>query len=85
MPGKTDGRSIFGTRAKSLKSSDWKSASGTWTTRANAFWRSQRAGSRLTQMMSKQLNTHEEFRDERVFHPRWSSFDVALALFVDHY
>ena len=85
VPGKTDGRTTSGARAESLKRSGWKTASGTWTTRANAFWRSQRTGSRLIQMMSKQLNTHEEFRDERVSHPRWSSFDVALALFVEGY
>ncbi len=80
-----DGRISSGQRAKRLQAKGWKFASGTWTSRADAFWRSQNNGSRLVQTMAMVLNSNDEFADERQNHGRWTSFDVALALFVEGY
>lgn len=85
VPGRTEGRGASGARANSLQARGWKAATGTWTARSNAFWRSQRDGSRLVQTMAKILNSHDEFVGEREGHGRWTSFDVALALFVEGY
>lgn len=85
VPGRTDGREPKGARAVALRSDGWKLASGHWSSRSAAFWRSQRAGSLVIKEMASLLNKHADFELERSEHPLWTSFDVALALFVEGY
>lgn len=85
VPGRTDGRENKSGRAMTLKSEGWRFATGHWSSRSVAFWRSQRAGSLVIKEMVHLLNNHEDFESERREHARWTSFDVALALFVEGY
>jgi hypothetical protein len=80
VPGKTKRRAVGRDRAQSLKAAGWRFNA----TPARA-WATQVWGSRLVHAMSGILNSSDEFESERRHHPRWTSFDVAAALFVEGY
>lgn len=85
VQGRTEGRDPNSSRTQILKAKGWKFAQGSWKQRSHAFWKSQKAGSLLVQEMTSLLNEHPDFEAERKHHPRWTSFDTALALFVEGY
>jgi len=65
-----------------LKQQGWKFADGSWKTRSKAFWRAQIVGSQVVNAMARKLNSLEKYEDQRIAGRRWTSFDVASALFM---
>ena len=85
VQGRTEGREPSSVRTQKLKEQGWKFAQGSWKQRSAAFWKSQKGGSLLIREMTFLLNNHPDFEAEREHHAKWTSFDTALALFVEGY
>jgi hypothetical protein len=85
VPGRGGNRLNNGPWTTELRQQGWSFATGSWRLRCNAFWRCQIVGSQLIHAMVGKLNSLPRFASERRGSHRWTSFDVALALFVEGY